>query len=150
MGEEVGLRAVKEDSVTVKTPRLNAEGEVVGSQDLETHRNRWIIEKRAFFEARATAADLVRDPKVDPKEAVKLHPELASTFIYLKGAQELAAQKIRDPQDQKKFVAVLRNALADSVERGEPLQPVRLREKAPRPAREEQTPNRSRDEDRTR
>ena len=103
---------------------------MVGEQDLETHRNRWVIEKRAFFEARATAAELVRNPKIDPREAVKRHPELASTYLHLRGAEEVAARRIRDPEDQRKFVSLVRSALADSVERGEPLQPVRLRERS--------------------
>ena len=63
------------------------------------------------------------------KEAVRRHPELASTYFHLKGAEEVASTRIRDPADQRKFVALVRAALADSVERGEPLQPVRLKER---------------------
>jgi hypothetical protein len=126
IGEEVGLRAVQEEPVTVKARRQDGQG----LQDVATHRNRWIIEKRGFFETRAQAASVLRDPQVDPKEAVRRHPELASTYLHLKGAEEVASKRIRDPEDQRKFVALVRTALADSVERGEPLQPVRLKERA--------------------
>ena len=44
-------------------------------------------------------------------------------------AAELAAQRLRDPQDQKRFVSQVRTAVADAIEHGEPLQPVRLRER---------------------
>lgn len=130
VGEEMGLRAVREEPVTVKARRRDEQGQVRGLEDLTTHRNRWIIEKRGFFEARAVAAETLRNPKIDPKEAVRRHPELASTYLHLKGAEEVAARRIRDPEDQRKFVSLVRAALANSVERGEPLQPVRLR-KAP-------------------
>ena len=40
-----------------------------------------------------------------------------------------AARRLRDPEDQKNFVALVRGVLADAVARGEPL---RLRERASR------------------
>lgn len=141
IGDEIGLRPVRKDAVTVKAPERDAHGQVIGEKNLDTHRNRWIVEKRAFFEAREEAAQTVRDPSVVPQEAVKRHPELAGTYLYLRGAEEIARRRIRDPEDQRRFVATIRGALADSVARGEPLAPVRLRERAPprpsstRPAR---------------
>lgn len=128
IGDEVGLRAVRQDAVKVKTPERDAEGKVIGEKDLETHRNRWIVEKRGFFESRAEAARTLRDPTVDPKQAVKRHPELVGTYLQVHAA-ELAARQFRDPQDQQRFVAQVRSALADAVAHGEPLQPVRLRER---------------------
>jgi putative DNA primase/helicase len=147
IGEEVGLRVVSQEPVTVKTAVPEGEGADLGEHALQTHRNRWIIEKRGFFDERAAAAALVRDPKVDPREAVRQHPELTSTYLHLRGAQEVAATRIRDPQDQRKFVSLVRSALADSVARGEPLQPVRLRERGAVTSNEKA---KSRDNDRTR
>lgn len=151
IGEDVGLRAVRQDAVTVKAHRRDGDGAVVGEQELDTHRNRWIIEKHAFFESRAAAAKTVRDPKIDPREAVRQHPELASAYVHLRGAEEVAARRIRDPEDQRKFVSLVRSAIADSVERGEPLQPVRLRrprgERKNQPGRNtSETPNPTRND----
>ena len=56
------------------------------------------------------------------------HPELAGTYLNLRAA-ELASRALRDPEDQRRFVAHVRGALADHVERGDPLQPARLRER---------------------
>jgi putative DNA primase/helicase len=128
MGDEVGLRTVRQDAVKVKTPERDGDGNVVGERDLDTHRNRWIIEKRGFFEARAHAARLLRNVTVDPRQAVKEHPELAGTYLQLRAA-ELAAKRLPDPEDRERFVEKVRAALADSVARGEPLPPVRLRER---------------------
>ena len=127
-GDEVGLRTVRIDAVKVRQQAHNEAGQVV-ERDLETHRNRWVIEKRPFFEARAEAARAVRDPSIDAKQAVKKHPELVGTLLQVKYA-ELAAKSIRDPQDRALFVSKVRSALADSVARGEPLPAVRLRERA--------------------
>ena len=143
IGEEVGLRAVREEPVTVKARRRDPQGHTQGTlEDLSTHRNRWIIETRGFFEARAVAAETLRNPKIEPKEAVRRHPELASTYLHLKGAEEVAARRIRDPEDQRKFVSLVRAALANSVERGEALQPVRLRKAPEEPTKSARTPAR--------
>jgi hypothetical protein len=128
VGEEVGLRAVRQDAVKVKAHERDDLGKVI-ERDLETHRNRWILEKGAFFESRAEAARTVRDTTVDPKQAVLKHPELVGTYLQVHAAK-LAAKQFRDPQDRELFVAKVRSALADSVARGEPLPPVRLRERA--------------------
>jgi hypothetical protein len=60
---------------------------------------------------------------------VRNHPEVAGTYLSLRAA-ELAARGLRDSEDQRRFVAQVRRALADDIERGEPLQAVRLRERA--------------------
>jgi hypothetical protein len=54
---------------------------------------------------------------------------LAVTYLTLRAA-ELAARAFRDPEDQRRFVSQVRSTLADQIERGEPLQPVRLRDPA--------------------
>jgi hypothetical protein len=138
VGDEIALRTVRQDAVKVKTAERNSEGKVIGEKSRETHRNQWIVEKRSFFEARAQAARTLRDTAIDPKQAVRRHPELVGTYLQVHAA-ELAAKQFRDPFDQRRFVTQVRTALADAVARGEPLPPVRLRESAP-----ERAPARSR------
>ena len=128
-GDEVGLRAIRQDAVTVHAPERDAEGKVVAEKDLAVHRNRWIVEKRAFFAERAQAARTLRDRSIDPKQAVKRHPELVGTYLQVRAA-ELAARRFRDAQDRERFVSQVRSALADGVARGEPLPPVRLRQRS--------------------
>ena len=130
VGEEVILQKTGRDLVTVKRAERGTDGELK-PKDVETHRNRWVIEKSGFFDERARAAAVVRNDRIDPGSAVRSHPELAGTYLNLK-AGELAAQRLRDPEDRRRFVSLLRNALAEQVERGEALQPVRLRERIKR------------------
>ncbi len=131
IGEEVGLRRVGAEKVTIRRRERDADGQVIAERALGAERHRWAVEKREFFEERAAAAAIVRDPTVNRRAAAGAHPELVGTFLQLRAA-ELAARRLRDPQDQERFVTLVRGALADAVERGEPLQPVRLRT---RPAR---------------
>ena len=127
-GDDIGLRAVRKDSVTVKATKRDKTGKVIGEQDLDALRNRWIVEKRAFFDARTAAAEAVRNDRVPARDAVKAHPELVGTYLQIRAA-ELAAKKLKDPQDRARFVSNVRTALADSVARGEPAPRVKMRER---------------------
>jgi putative DNA primase/helicase len=127
-GDLVGLRAVRQEPVTVKARERDAEGKVVRERDLDTIRNRWIIEKREFFQERAAAAQTLRDQSIDAKQGARKHPELLGTYLQMHAA-EIAAKQLRDPEDQKRFVEKVREALVTSVARGDPLPPVRLKER---------------------
>ena len=127
IGDEVILQRTGRDSVTVRRHERDADGTLAEKQ-VNTFRNRWVIEKRGFFEERGRAASLLRNEAIAPQDAVRASPELAGTYLTLKAA-ELAARRLRDPEDQKRFVALIRRALADEIERGEPLPPVRLRDR---------------------
>jgi Large polyvalent protein-associated domain 7 len=128
IGDEITLRAVRRDTVTVREIERDGQGKVVGQKPLDTHRNRWIVEREEFFAERAAAARTLRDPSVDPKQAARRHPELVGTYLQMHAAQ-IAARQLRDPQDRERFVSLVRSALSDAVARGEPLPPVRLKEK---------------------
>jgi len=127
VGDEVILQRTGRDAVTVQRRARDPEGQLK-EKTVEVYRNRWVIEKREFFEQRATAAQVVRNDAIGPRAAVSRHPELAGTYFNLRAA-ELASRALRDPEDQQRFVAQVRGALAEDIERGEPLQPVRLRER---------------------
>ena len=127
-GDEVILQRTGRDAVTVQRQENHAVGQIQ-SRPVDVYRNRLVIEKREFFEERAEAARIVRDDTIKPREAVREHPELAGTYLSLRAA-ELAARGLRDSEDQRRFVAQVRRALADDIKRGEPLQPVRLRERS--------------------
>ena len=127
VGDEVILQRSGRDAVTVQRRARDSEGQLK-EKAVEVYRNRWVIEKREFFEERQKAADILRNTSIEPREATRKHPELAGSYLSLHAA-ELVASRIRDPEDRRKFVTLVRNALSDSIARGEPLQPVRLRDR---------------------
>jgi len=126
IGDEVILQRTGRDAVTVKRTERNAEG-ALAAKEVPVFRNRWVIEKRNFFEERARVASVVRNEAIQPTQAVRERPELAGTYLSLKAA-ELASRRLRDPEDRNRFVSLARRALADDIERGE-LPPVRVRER---------------------
>jgi putative DNA primase/helicase len=133
VGDEVVLQQTGRDAVTVKRLEHGPQGELQ-PKEVDVYRNRWVIEKSEFFVERTRAADMVRDSSIDPRTAVREHPQLVGTYLNLRAA-ELAARALRDPEDQKRFVALVRSALADGIERGEPFPIARLRERVQRPVR---------------
>ena len=132
IGDEVTARSDNRDSVTVSTPQRDAAGRVIGKEEIATYRNRWIVERSDFFAERAAAAQIFRDPAISASQGVKQHPELQGSYLQLQAAKLGAERDIRDPEDQARFVARARAAIAQAIERGEALEPVRIRE---RPAR---------------
>jgi putative DNA primase/helicase len=131
-GDVIGARRVGRQAVSISQP---------GQSSKPTYRTTWEVEKAPFFAERARRARLVRDGQTDVRETVRAHPELKSTFLSLRSAEELAAQRIANPQDRERFLSLVREAIAGSINRGEPLPEVRLRERpkttddkpAPRP-----------------
>jgi putative DNA primase/helicase len=121
IGDMVGARRIGREPVTVVARASQAEQQV--------HRNRWIVEKAGFFAERSRLARQVRDAQADTRRAVQSQPELLSTYLTLRGAQELAEKRIADPKDRERFVALVREAMAGSIQKGQPLPSVRLRER---------------------
>jgi putative DNA primase/helicase len=126
-GDQVGARRVGREAVTIVSKERDAEGRVLRQTEMVAHRQRWVLEKVQFFAERSKMAQRVRDAQADAREAVKTHPELLSSFLSLRGAQELAERRIADPKDRERFMGLVREAMAGSIRRGEPLPAVRLK-----------------------
>jgi putative DNA primase/helicase len=128
IGALIGAQRIAREAVTVTERKRDAEGRVVSHSEHYAHRNRWRVEKVKFFSDRARLARKVRDEHVDVREAVRAHPELKSTFLTVRAAEEFAAQRIADPTDRERFLELVRGAIAGSIKKGEPLPVVRLRD----------------------
>ena len=74
VGDEVGLRAVGREPVTVIAPRLDPSGREVGRDELGVHRNTWILETKEFMDRRFRMADTFRNASISAAEAVKQFP----------------------------------------------------------------------------
>lgn len=129
-GDVIGLMPARKDPVRITVAERGANGQVTREKSIETHRNRWLVEKQSFFDERARAAQILLDRSIAPTQAVKDHPELVSPYLQVKAA-ELAAKKFKNQEERGRFVEMVRGALAHSVASGEPLPKVRLKGKAP-------------------
>jgi hypothetical protein len=131
IGSVIGVRRSGYETITLPERRDGA-GRVTGAPRV-ARRNQWIIESPEFFTDRARLARRVRDTQQDARSAVKSHPELASTYLSLRGAQEIAERRIADPKDRERFLTLVREAMAKSIKNGDPLPDVRLRIKRQMP-----------------
>ncbi len=146
-GDLIGARRATREAVTVTVRSRDAEGRIVRQDERHAHRTRWVVEKVKFFADRARLARQLRDEQVDVRASVRAHPELKSAFLSVRAAEEFAAQRIADPTDRERFLDLVRGAMAGSIQKGEPLPSVRLRNApAPTQHRPPTTPNRKRDE----
>jgi len=127
VGDQIGARRAGREAVTIVARERDSEGRVIRQSEQLAHRQRWVVEKVQFFAERAKLARRVRDVKADVRQTVRAHPELTSTFLSLRGAQEIANRRIADPKDRERFLALVREAMVGSIRSGEPLPVVRLR-----------------------
>ena len=150
IGELVGVRRASRETVTVTSQRRAPDGTVLAQESQIAHRTRWVVEKVQFFAERARLARKVRDSHTDVRESVRQNPELKSTFLSARAAEEFAAKRIADPKDRERFLTMIREAMATSIQKGEPLPDVRLKNPVRQAERDPITPRPPKREDPTR
>lgn len=126
-GDVVGVQRLARETVTVTERRRDNNGQVVSEREQLAHRTRWVVEKAGYFAERARLARRVRDEHLDARQAVRERPELKSTFLTLRAAQEFANARIAEPQDRARFLALIKGAMVGSIHKGEPLPTVRMK-----------------------
>jgi hypothetical protein len=127
VGDLVGARRVAREAVTLVSRQRDSEGRVVRQAEQLAHRTQWLVEKVTFFAERSRMARQVREDHINVRATVRAHPELKSTFLSVRAAEEFASKSIANPQDRAKFLELVKGALAGSIQKGEPLPEVNLR-----------------------
>jgi hypothetical protein len=127
IGDLIGARRIAREAVTVTSRQRDPEGRVIAQEERHAHRTRWVVEKVSFFAERARMARRLRDEQADVRESVRAHPELKSTFLSVRAAEEFAAKRISNPEDRERFLELVRGAMAGSIRKGEPLPSTSLR-----------------------
>lgn len=126
-GDEVALRAVRREPVTVKSTEKNSRGERV-ERELSAHRNRWQVETKEFSDRRDRGLETFRKAQADPSTAVRQNPELIDAYVHMRGAEIIAKDKIKNPERRKNFLRLVRNEMADMLGRDQRLKPAQLRD----------------------
>lgn len=137
-GDLVGARRQAREAVTVTERIRDAQGSVILTSERLAHRSLWQVEKVTFFAERARLARRVREDQNYDKATIKQHPELRSSFLSVRAAEEFAKSKIPNAEDQKKFLELIRGVLAGSIREGAPLPNLRLKDRGS-PARSNST-----------
>lgn len=127
IGDEIGVRSVGRQPVTVLAPKLDAQGRETGQAPLDTHRNQWIVERKDFLDERQRMAEVLRNTEMPAADVIRRHPELEGSYMQLQMGRALAEQQFRDKAQREQFVDHLRSHIAQRIEFGQPLDPVMLR-----------------------
>ena len=129
IGDRVGVRrtGVEEFAIRERAPRTGGSSEAAAERIVR--RNRWQVEHAKFFADGARLARRVRDAHADARAAVRAHPELKSSFLSLRAAEDFAARRIANPEDRAEFLARVREVIAGSLVKRVPLPEVRIRER---------------------
>lgn len=131
VGDLIGARRVAREAVTVTARERDTEGRVIRQEERHAHRTRWVVEKVSFFAERVRMARRLRDEQADVRESVRAHPELKSTFLSVRAAEEFAAKRIANPVDRERFLDLVKGAMSASIHKGEPLPSTSLRDRTP-------------------
>lgn len=127
IGDEIGVRSVGRQPVTVLATKLDAQGRETGQAPLDTHRNQWIVERKNFLDERQRMAEVLRNAETPAADGIRRHPELEGSYMQLQMGRALAEQQFRDKAQREQFVDHLRSHIAQRIEFGQPLDPVMLR-----------------------
>lgn len=127
VGDLVGVRLTAREAI-IRTEHLrDTRDHIIAEGQHKTYRNRWQVEKIAYFSQRATLARRLREVQLDTRRAIVARPELKSSFLTVRAAEAFAQQKIADPRDRERFLEMVREAIAASLPKGQPLPEARLR-----------------------
>ena len=143
IGQDVVVRQLGTKPVTVIRPIRDEAGRIIEKTEVKTHLNRWSVEQADFIRERAQVAAIVRDPSIEPRAGAAKHPELAGTYTELHAAKLIAQELFTHPADRERFVTRVRQAIADEIERGEPLSAPRIKSPAARPKSQVRSPDRA-------
>jgi hypothetical protein len=126
-GDVIGARRLSRHAVTVVSRQRDHHGQVAAQEERQAHRTHWEVEHVKFFADRSQVARRLRDDQLEIQRAMRERPELKSTFLSIRAAEEFAATRIKDPRDRERFLQLVKGAMASSIRRGEPLPEVSLR-----------------------
>ena len=167
IGDEVGLRRLSQERVTLHTPVADPQGHGAAQDAREVLRNRWQIEQREYFEQlrdqtlaleprantatngsesavpepqRHERAQRYREGRVTEDPRLRNRPELAAAVAIEKVASLFAQQHLRNVADREQFVSLVREQVATSLERGERIAAPRVRQSPNRDASDDGPP----------
>ncbi|EJL6492154.1 restriction endonuclease subunit S [Vibrio cholerae] len=115
-GDQVELENKGRKPVTVSKDIKDDKGNVVDTQEINTHRNEWEVKAQA-----------IRDKTRDARDVVKEHPDLVNEVAAVKVAEKFS-QKFDNEEDRNRFLEKVRSQVASNVSSGQKSPEIKLRE----------------------
>jgi hypothetical protein len=133
---EVELTARK--SVAVKRPARDADGRILGEEEVSAHRNEWDVRaqaRRANGASSGARSQPLQQPLALARESARENPALTHALAALRAAELLADARIRDATVRGQFVEGVRAQLARVLDADTMPPAPQLRERAVERAR---------------
>nr|WP_284144821.1 LPD7 domain-containing protein [Vibrio alginolyticus] len=115
-GDQVELENKGRKPVTISKDIKDDKGNVVDTQEINTHRNEWEVKAQA-----------IRDKTRDARDVVKEHPDLVNEVAAVKVAEKFS-QKFDNEEDRNRFLEKVRSQVASNVSSGQKSPEIKLRE----------------------
>lgn len=114
MGDQIVIANEGQKPVTIMVPTHDKQGNVIGHEEKETHRNAWNVQRAEAFAK-------------DAAEAVKQHPELAGAAAAAAAIDKQAAADGLNAEQRAVVMARVKQNIVNSIERGD-IPEVRVRD----------------------
>lgn len=124
-GDLIEVELTGRKSVAVKRPARDAQGRVLGEEEVAAHRNEWDVraqERGANGSSRANGgsytqrSQVLHEPSASARESARENPELTSALTTLRAAEVLAEARIPDATQRTQFVEAVRAQLAQVLD----------------------------------
>ncbi len=119
IGDRVAIERRGAAQVTVKVPQRDAQGNLVGDQALAVRRQAWLVETPDRFAERDARAAALRRGEPIEEDAGRHDPGWANAVASLRLGEQFATARIERSEDRERFLALLRETLAQAWERGD-------------------------------
>jgi len=116
LNELVGIRENHFDPSSAVYRRFQ-NGVVVAERREDAPKPKWVVERLDFFHEKKAAARALRDESLPRHDAVKIHRDLMGAYMVLDEGQKYAREEIKSEEGQRRFLSLLRETLARTVER---------------------------------
>ena len=114
---EVELKGRK--SVAVKRPARDAEGRVLGEEEVPAHRNEWDVraqERGANGTSHTARSQALHESAASARQSARENPALTNALATLRAAELLAEARIPDASQRTQFVEGVRAQLAQVLD----------------------------------
>ncbi|WP_129778632.1 LPD7 domain-containing protein [Peristeroidobacter soli] len=117
-GDLIEVELTGRKSVAVMRPARDADGRVLGEEEVPAHRNQWDVRQREAGEKEGSRSQALHEPTATSRESAHNNSALTNALASLRAAELLAEARIPDAAQRSRFVEGVRAELARVLDSG--------------------------------
>jgi hypothetical protein len=118
-GDFIEVQLTGRKTASVKRTARDAQGHVLGEEEVPVHRNEWDVRPGAgdaYGASRSARSQSLHEPAASAGDSVRENPALTSALMLLRGAELLAEARIPDAARRAQFVDGVRAQLSQVLD----------------------------------